>query len=73
MIDDLIRGSNKKYVNTIIEIQQPIRVIKDLKPLQISPKIRDSLLQHLYLNEDQLLYPTTLINYKMITKIKKNR
>ena len=73
MIDDLIRGSNKKYVNTIIEIQQPIRVIKDLKPLQISPKIRDSLLQHLYLNEDQLLYPTTLINFKMITKIKKNR
>lgn len=73
MIDELIRDSNKKYVIiTTIEIQQLIRATKDLKPLQIYPKIRDSLLQHLYLKEDQLLYPTTRINYKMITKIKKN-
>ena len=64
MTDELIQGSNKKYLITITEIQQLIRVIKDLKPLQISPKIRDSLQQHLYLNEGQLLCPTTQINYK---------
>lgn len=71
MIEELIHDNLNKFDTLTIEIQPLIiiRETKDPKHLQI---FRDNQTAHLYLKEDQPLFQTILINFK-INKIMRKK